>query len=68
MQRTLEWMRSENFEGFGCSQCDWKFKPLGVLTSYSLEEMKRNYEALRDKEFAAHTCVKRTGPADPKAK
>jgi len=26
----------------------------------SLDEMKRKYEAQRDKEFAAHVCVTRT--------
>ena len=30
----------------------------------SLDEMKRKYEAERDKEFAAHTCVKRTSSTD----
>jgi len=62
MQRTLEWTRSKNFEGFGCSQCHWKFNPLGVLAGDSLEGMKRTYEAQHNKEFATHTCVKRTSP------
>ena len=64
MQRTLKWTSDENFEGFGCSECDWKFKPLGALAGNSLQEMKRTYEAHRDKEFAAHTCVKRAIPTD----
>jgi hypothetical protein len=57
MQRKLEWIESQNFQGFGCSECNWKFKPLGALVGDSLDEMKRNYEAQRDKEFAVHACV-----------
>lgn len=64
MERTLKWISDENFEGFGCSECDWKFKPLGALTDDSLERMKKTYEAQRDKEFAAHICAKRTSPND----
>jgi hypothetical protein len=60
MPRRLEWIESQNFQGFGCSECDWKFNPSGALADGSLDEMKRKYEAERDKEFATHTCVKRT--------
>jgi hypothetical protein len=60
MARRLEWIKSQNFQGFGCSECDWKFNPSGALSDDSLDEMKRKYEAERDKVFAAHTCVKRT--------
>jgi hypothetical protein len=58
MLRTLKWMESHNFQGFGCSQCKWKFSPSGVPMGQSLDEMKQKYEADRDKEFAAHVCVK----------
>lgn len=60
MPRRLDWIKSQNFQGFGCSDCGWKFNPAGALADVSLEEMKRKYEAERDKEFAAHTCVKPT--------
>ena len=60
MPRRLDWIKSQNFKGFGCSDCGWKFNPAGALADVSLEEMKRKYEAERDKEFAAHTCVKPT--------
>lgn len=63
MQRTLEWIRSENFQGFGCSECIWKFKPLGALVGHTLDEMKRNYVAQCKKEFAAHACVNRRSPS-----
>jgi hypothetical protein len=57
MQRTLEWVKDQNFQGFGCSECNWKFKPHGSLVGDSLDEMKRNYVAQCKKEFAAHACV-----------
>jgi hypothetical protein len=60
MPRRLVWIESQNFQGFGCSECNWKFSPSGALAGDSLDEMKRKYEAERDKTFAAHTCVKHT--------
>jgi len=63
MPRKLEWIKSQNLHGFGCcSECNWNFKPSGAFAGDSLDEMKREYEAQRDKEFAVHTCVKRTSP------
>jgi len=59
MQRTLEWIKNQNFQGFGCSECNWKFKPVGALVGDSLDEMKRNYLAQCKREFAAHACVNR---------
>jgi hypothetical protein len=60
MPRRLEWVESQTFQGFGCSECGWKFQPSGEVAGDSLEEMKRKYEAERDKEFAAHVCLKRS--------
>ena len=57
MIRKLGWMESQNFQGFGCSECNWKFRPIGALAGHTLDEMKKKYEAERDKEFAAHFCV-----------
>jgi hypothetical protein len=62
LARELVWVESENFHGFGCSWCNWMFSPTGTLKGDSLDEMKRKFEVERDKEFAAHTCVKRTSP------
>jgi hypothetical protein len=59
MERKLEWIKDQNFLGFGCSECNWKFKPHGALLGDSLDEMKRNYVAQCKKEFAAHACVNR---------
>jgi len=64
MPRAVQWIESQNFQGFGCSECNWKFRPSGALAGNSLDEMKRKYEAERDKEFAAHTCVKHGTPTD----
>jgi len=33
------------------------FNPLGSPDGKSFEEMKEEYERLRDKEFAAHACA-----------
>ena len=58
MQRKLEWIESQKFQGFGCSECNWKFTPAGAVEGDSLDEMKSKYQAERDKEFAAHVCLK----------
>jgi hypothetical protein len=58
MTRSLEWIESQNFQGFGCSACNWTFRPSRALAGGALDEMKRKYEAERDEAFAAHICVK----------
>jgi hypothetical protein len=64
MARKVVWIEKENFLGFGCSECGWRFRPSQQLMVGSLDKMKKEYEAQRDKEFAAHTCVKRGSSAD----
>ena len=66
MPRKLVWIENKNFQGFGCSECNWMFKPSDALVGESLDEMKQKYEAQRDKEFAAHVCVKHPRAARPK--
>jgi len=56
--RKLVWIENQTLQGFGCSECNWRFNPSGAPVGKSLDEMKRNYEAQRDKEFAAHVCAK----------
>jgi hypothetical protein len=58
MPRKLEWIESKNCQGFSCSECNWKFTPAGALEGDSLDEMKRKYQAERDKELAEHVCLK----------
>ena len=50
-------VNNQDFQGFGCSACNWVFKPSGALDGDSLDEMKRKYEVERDDEFAAYVCV-----------
>jgi hypothetical protein len=66
MPRKLVWIENKNLQGFGCSECNWVFKTPGELAGESLDEVKRKYEAQRDKEFAAHVCVKHPRAARPR--
>ena len=67
MPRNLVWIEKQNLRGHGCSECNWVFKPSGAPLDESLDEMKQKYEAQRDKEFAAHVCVKHPRATSPKA-
>jgi len=57
MSRKLVWLEEHRFRGFGCSACAWRFKSPGSLTGSSFDEMMRNFELQRDKEFASHACA-----------
>jgi hypothetical protein len=57
MSRELVWIEHERFRGFGCSECGWRFKDSGVATGVSFDEMMRNFELQRDKEFTSHLCA-----------
>jgi rubredoxin len=57
MRRKLVWIESQQFGGWGCSECSWVFNPSGPPIGNSLEEMKHNYEKQRDKDFAVHVCA-----------
>jgi len=63
MSRKLVWIEQQRFRGFGCSECAWRFKPFGAPTGTSFDEMMRNFELQRDKEFTSHVC-----PDHPRAK
>ena len=58
MPRRLVWIDEKRFRGFGCSECAWVFNPSGSPTGNSLNEMMRNFELQRDKEFTSHVCAK----------
>jgi hypothetical protein len=58
MARKLVWIETQNFQGFGCSQCAWMFKPTGVINGESLDEMRKDFEVQLEKDFTAHVCVK----------
>jgi len=55
--RMLIWIEEPRLHGFGCSECAWTFNPSGPPVGNSLQEMKANYERLRDKEFTIHVCA-----------
>ena len=68
MLRKLVWVENANFEGFGCSECNWVFTPSSAIVTKSLDEMKQEYGDQRDKEFAAHVCAEHRRPTNPKTK
>jgi hypothetical protein len=68
MRRELVWIEQQHFVGWGCSECTWVFNPSEIPTGNSLDEMKRNYEQRRDKDFAAHLCAQHLGPTTRKGK
>jgi hypothetical protein len=43
--------------GFGCSDCAWRFTASEPLVGNSVEEMRQHCEAQRDQEFKAHVCA-----------
>jgi rubredoxin len=57
MRRTLVWINEPRFAGWGCSECAWVFNPSGPPRGDSLEDMTRNYEQQRSRDFAAHVCA-----------
>jgi hypothetical protein len=57
MSRTLTWIEQPRFQGFGCSECAWVFSSPGAPDGTSVDEMMRNFEVRRDKEFALHVCA-----------
>jgi hypothetical protein len=64
--RELIWIQERHFQGWGCSECAWVFRPSGPPAGNSLQEMKENYVRLRDEESAAHVCTEH--PSAKKAK
>ena len=69
MARNLVFVKKSNFEGFGCSECGWVFRPASSgLVGETLENMMDKFEKERDKEFAAHHCVQRAKTTDLKLK
>ena len=57
MSRKVVWLEQPRFRGFGCSECAWRFEPSGAPKGTSFDEMMRNFELQRDKEFASHVCA-----------
>jgi hypothetical protein len=57
MSRKLVWIEAPRFRGFGCSECDWRFKAAGAPVGASFDQMMQNFELQRDKEFSLHACA-----------
>jgi hypothetical protein len=57
MTRKLIWIEQERFRGWGCSECAWIFNASSTPTGKSFDEMMKNFEWQRDKEFALHACA-----------
>jgi rubredoxin len=58
MPREMVSVHNQRFTGWACSECAWVFNPSSSPKGESLDEMKRNFELQRDKEFATHVCNK----------
>jgi hypothetical protein len=58
MAREMIWV--ERIQGWGCSDCALVFVPSGTPLGNTMEEMKRNYETHREKEFISHDCIKQS--------
>jgi hypothetical protein len=68
MSRKLVWSEQQGFRGFACSECAWVFNPSGPPTGNSFDEMVRNFESQRDKEFTLHGCADDPGARAPGAR
>jgi hypothetical protein len=65
LSRKLIWIELKRFRGFGCSECGWRFKPSGDPEGESFDEMMRNFELQRDKEFKSHVCADHAADKNP---
>lgn len=66
MPRRLVWIDEKHFRGFGCSECAWVFNASGSPIGNSFDQMMRNFEAQRDREFSSHVCADHPGNASAK--
>jgi hypothetical protein len=58
MPRKLVWVEETRFRGFASSECSWRFDFVQLRpTGKSFDEMMRNFELQRDKEFTSHVCA-----------
>jgi hypothetical protein len=62
--RQMVWIETQRMEAWTCVACAWAFRPSGPPVGNSLEEMMRNYELQRDKEYASHVCAMCPGTRD----
>jgi hypothetical protein len=55
--RKIVWVEEHRFRGFACSECQWRFDPSAAPKGESFEEMMRNFQLQRDREFTSHVCA-----------
>jgi hypothetical protein len=60
--RQMIWIKTARIETWACTACAWTFSPTGPPLGADLDEMKRNYESQRDKEYAFHVCAEHPRP------
>lgn len=66
MARTMIWIHTSHFMGWGCSECEWNFPVPTLLTD---PEAKSAYDRLSSSKFSEHDCkgflsrLKTTEPA-----
>jgi hypothetical protein len=51
MPGKLVWIESQHFLGFGCSQCNWVFRPSGIVGGESLVKMNMDYDHPPSNQF-----------------
>jgi len=56
MAREMKWV--EHNQSCCCSECAWVIVPSGPPLGNTIEEMMRNFETNRDKEFTSHVWIK----------
>ena len=54
--RQMVWIKNARVQGWGCSQCNWIYNPLGPPLGHGMDEMMKNYERERDLEYLLHSC------------
>jgi hypothetical protein len=58
MLRELVWIDHPKVSWLGMLAMRVDFQPYGPPSGHTVEEMKQNFEDLRDKEFVSHVCAK----------
>src|ERR1019366_2368109 len=57
VSRKMIWIKNQQMETWACFACGWTFRSSGPPLGNSLDEMIRNFELRRDKEYASHVCT-----------
>ena len=55
MSRQLFPVKTRAYQGWGCTQCSWRFNDPKIAGN-TMEELIKNFEAKLDKAFEQHDC------------